>query len=209
MVKARGDLLGYYIPTHRPTVSLSHCLTVSLTHLPKFPLPLRALPHTLRTVMPSVLKRTLSTLALLLVACAQIFGMDRGFLCDCGGIEKVTRVDHCHGPHSAACHADEDHDLTPHHHDSSTHQEGEDTDSHEHQALIESLLASITPSLAYSAPVPVITDLVMTGDWYAPLVLTPLSSANAAHSLKHPPHLSSERPPPASLQVARSIVLRV
>ena len=34
----------------------------------------------------------------------QVFGGITGYLCRCGGEEVLTRTDHCHGPHSEACH---------------------------------------------------------------------------------------------------------
>lgn len=77
---------------------------------------------------------TFGLVALLAVGWAQTFGLHRGFMCDCGGVEQITQMDHCHGPHSAACHEDEDHSI-PHQH------EEDDGDTHQHSALIESLLA--------------------------------------------------------------------
>jgi len=38
----------------------------------------------------------------------QVFGGITGYLCRCGGEEVLTRTDHCHGPHSEACHRDSD-----------------------------------------------------------------------------------------------------
>jgi hypothetical protein len=67
---------------------------------------------------------------------AQAFGLHRGFMCDCGGVEQITLVDHCHGPHSSGCHEHEDHSL-PHDH------EGEDGETHDHAAVVDSLLAQL------------------------------------------------------------------
>ncbi len=36
----------------------------------------------------------------------QVFGGISGYMCRCGGEEVLTRTDHCHGPHSEACHKD-------------------------------------------------------------------------------------------------------
>lgn len=77
---------------------------------------------------------TLGLIALLAVGWAQTFGLHRGWLCDCGGEEQITLVDHCHGPHSADCHEDEDHSV-PHEHDE------DDGDRHQHAAVIDSLVA--------------------------------------------------------------------
>ncbi|MBB5031168.1 hypothetical protein [Prosthecobacter vanneervenii] len=149
--------------------------------------------------MSSVLKRALSTLAILLVACAQVFGMDRGFVCDCGGMEKITAADHCHGPHSAACH---DHEAEePCHEESGGHHDG---DTHEHPALIESLLASLSPAFSFSAPAPIIMDLALE-EWHSPLFLTEAAASTAVHS-EHPPP-AAQRPWPQLL--ARTLVLRI
>lgn len=77
---------------------------------------------------------TLGLIALLAVGWAQTFGLHRGWLCDCGGVEQITQVDHCHGPHSSACHEDEDHSF-PH------QDEEDDGDTHQHAAVIDSLVA--------------------------------------------------------------------
>ncbi|WP_395745528.1 hypothetical protein [Prosthecobacter sp.] len=149
--------------------------------------------------MPSVLKRTLCTLAILLVACAQVFGMGRGFICDCGGFEKITPADHCHGPHSTACHEHET--AEPCYESGDEHHDG---DTHEHQALIESLLASISPALSYSAPAPIIMDLALE-EWTAPILLPEAVSAAAALSEHSPP--AAQRPWPHVL--AHALVLRI
>ena len=52
----------------------------------------------------------LPSAALLTVMCvltllgSQMFGGIAGFLCRCGGEQRVTQADHCHGPHSELCH---------------------------------------------------------------------------------------------------------
>ena len=40
-------------------------------------------------------------LGVLAVISAQLFGIGRGFLCDCSDVQTVTLSDHCHGPHGA------------------------------------------------------------------------------------------------------------
>lgn len=88
----------------------------------------------------------LMTAAILAVAWAQAFGIQRGWLCDCGDTLRLTLVDHCHGPHSSACHEDDAHDL-PHHH------EEEDEESHEHTAVVEDLLGKQHEVSTIHAPV--------------------------------------------------------
>lgn len=106
--------------------------------------------------MQNFTRRILPVLAVLAVACAQVFGLGRGYLCDCGGVEKVTMADHCHGPHSEACHEHEE-DL-PCNSEDDQHYEG---DTHSHTALIESLRASPVSHLQVAAPVPVVIGFIM------------------------------------------------
>jgi hypothetical protein len=86
------------------------------------------------------------TAATLAVAWAQAFGIHRGWLCDCGDTLRLTLVDHCHGPHSSACHDNDEHDL-PHHH------EEDDEESHEHTAVVEDLLGKQHEVSTIHAPV--------------------------------------------------------
>lgn len=94
-------------------------------------------------------------LAFLAIGWAQTFGLHRGWLCERGGVEHITQVDHCHGPASHACHENEDDDdhSTPHH-----HEEG-DNDTHQHVRVTESLVAKQQndAALSISAPVKLIT----------------------------------------------------
>lgn len=68
--------------------------------------------------MPPICKRTLTTLAVLAVACAQLFGMQRGFVCDHVGAVVETESDHCHRvilegqKESAHCHGSSAKDCT-------------------------------------------------------------------------------------------------
>ncbi len=41
-------------------------------------------------------KRILTTLAVLVVACAQVFGMQRGYICDHGDSSLETKAEHWH-----------------------------------------------------------------------------------------------------------------
>ena len=89
----------------------------------------------------------LMTAATLAVAWAQTFGIQRGWICDCGDTLRLTFVDHCHGPHSSACHEDEDHDL-PHQHDEDEHE-----DRHEHAAVVEDLVGKQHEASVLQMPV--------------------------------------------------------
>lgn len=68
--------------------------------------------------MYSVLKRLLPVLAILAVGCMQVFGLQRGFICECGSKPKVIYSDHCNNVnHGDGCHeGDEDvpHDKEDH-----------------------------------------------------------------------------------------------
>lgn len=92
----------------------------------------------------------LGLIALLAVGWAQTFGLHRGFACDCGGMEQITQVDHCHGPHSTACHEEEnaDHSI-PHEH------EEDDGSTHQHAAVVDSLVAKQQTDFAFSIAAPV------------------------------------------------------
>lgn len=92
----------------------------------------------------------LGLIALLAIGWAQTFGLHRGWVCNCGGVEEITQVDHCHGPHSTACHGEENHDHSlPHHHDEN------DGDTHEHAAVVDSLIAKQQNDFAFSIAAPV------------------------------------------------------
>jgi len=86
--------------------------------------------------------------AFLAVGWAQAVGIHRGYMCecDCCGEMKLTQMDHCHGPHSAAGYQSEDH-STPHQHDD------DDGDTHHHAAVADPLLAmQHDASTAFMAP---------------------------------------------------------
>ncbi len=97
---------------------------------------------------PSVL---LTCLVLCALAWAQAFGISRGYLCDCGGEIQVTLSESCHGPHGAACHDQDEGEVTGHHHD----EESEDDDTHHHTPFKEDVLAKqlSTPVFVFVAPV--------------------------------------------------------
>jgi hypothetical protein len=80
------------------------------------------------------LNRVLPILAVLAMLGAQMFGLQRGYLCDLTGQSELTSWDHCHGDH--------DHDHAQHSHSEDEHcpaEEGEPV--HEHTAQVEQFLA--------------------------------------------------------------------
>lgn len=106
----------------------------------------------------------LTALALLALGWAQVFGMMRGYVCDCGGEVEITAMDHCHGPHGIACH---DHEFAAPGHDQDDH--SDESDSHEHAPLTESVQAHqqsvhsslvVAPMLAVIATLEAITPFI-------------------------------------------------
>jgi len=65
-------------------------------------------------------------------------------------VENIIQVDHCHGPHSTACHDEdnEDHSV-PHGHAE------DDGDTHEHAVVVDSLVAKQQSDFAFSIAAPV------------------------------------------------------
>ncbi len=114
----------------------------------------------------------LTIFALLALGWAQVFGMMRGYVCDCGGEVEITAMDHCHGPHGIACH---DHESDAPEHDHS------EKDSHEHPPLTESVQAqqqSAQASLVVAPMLAVISTLE---------AITPFISLNEAAISYTPP----------------------
>jgi len=108
--------------------------------------------------MRSVVHLILTLLAFSAMLWAQMFGLHRGFVCDCGGVAEVTPMDHCHGPHSEACHEHEEESPCHHDHD-------DDEDTHEHAALIERLVTGNVINLV-AVPAPLVSVIEMP-EWLA------------------------------------------
>lgn len=139
---------------------------------------------------------TLGLIALFAVCWAQTFGLHRGFMCDCGGQEQITVVDHCHGPHSTACHEDDDH-AVPHQHDE------DDGDTHQHAAVVDSLVAKQQNDTVPQLAVPV--SLLSTFDLWE-------TSRQTLAGVR----FTAEKPPQRSLpaqewprRLAQTIALRI
>jgi hypothetical protein len=150
--------------------------------------------------MRSPLRLCLTLIAFAAMLWAQVFGLHRGFLCDCGGVAELTPFDHCHGPHSESCHDHEE--ESPCHHDEDDH--ADETDTHEHTALIEELVAGHVTSMHVAAPAPLVSIAVMP-EWLtseALQVKTGLSSP-----VLQPPKAEPLRSWPQSL--AHTIALRI
>ena len=146
----------------------------------------------------------LTACVLLTLAAAQLFGLHRGYLCDCGGLAQVTQMDHCHGPHSAACHEHETpcHEAEDHH--GEDHPHDHDTDTHEHEEVIESLLAQATSGSSSLTP-PAFDFVAALPAWLGTAVIVAATPAGRPPAPAHAPPRS--RTWPAVL--AHRIVLRV
>lgn len=81
--------------------------------------------------------------ALLALGWAQVFGIMRGYLCDCSGVAQISSFDHCHGNHGEACHHDGE---GPAHSCQDHHEDGEQVpcETHEHEPVKESVQAQMT-----------------------------------------------------------------
>jgi hypothetical protein len=86
--------------------------------------------------MTASCKHFTTALALWVIAWAQVFGIQKGYLCECTGVHRVTQEDHCHTSHSAV---DQDHEETfPCESSDHSHEDG---DTEKHAAIIENWTA--------------------------------------------------------------------
>jgi len=136
----------------------------------------------------------LTALAALSVLTAQMIGVNRGFLCDCGGIPRLTQADHCHGPHDHACDTD---DHGGHDHDKIDHGPGEPM--HEHSVAIEKLVASKASPLFLSKPMPPVMALL---DWVNGATV---SRTDASPRVHRPPPLAGDVGPSWPEVLSRTI----
>lgn len=113
--------------------------------------------------LPEVMKPSarilVGLIALLAMSWVQAFKPVRGFECVHDGVHIFTLQEHCHGPHSVACHAN-DAEVPFHTHDDLP----ADDDTEHHQALVESLTALKAES----------------GHWVMPPIVSPMLFANVA-----------------------------
>lgn len=148
--------------------------------------------------MSLLCKRILPSLAVLVVACAQVFGMQRGFLCDHQGTVVETQAEHCHRVMAA------DNDLhVPC--SSGSHKDcGEQEDTEHHAPLAVELQTSTAGLAAVSIPafVAVLVAEIPVHEWVLIQTLT------ENEMMKVPPDTGDESPP-AALQVARCMVILV
>jgi len=148
--------------------------------------------------MSTLRKRILPTLAVLAVACAQVFGMQRGYVCDHGGSSLETKAEHCHRvqqdghEHEVPCENSTDNEC-----------DGKGEKEH-HQPLTVDLHSSpVSQTLAFVPVfVAVLVAEVPVHEWE--LVQTLVENDR----LKMPLDTGGESPP-AALQVVRCMVILV
>jgi hypothetical protein len=113
----------------------------------------------------------LVALALLALGWAQVFGIMRGYLCDCHGVTQITAFDHCHADHDKCCHEDE---STSHSHEDHDEDDGE---THEHEPVKDTVQArTIASDVVTSAPLLalfILPDFVNSLNLAQPAVLLP------------------------------------
>jgi hypothetical protein len=144
-------------------------------------------------------KRILASLAVLVVGSAQVFGMQRGFVCEHQGTRVETTEEHCHHVAEAGksgfvlCAQDSHADDNEH----------EDT---EHHAPLTMHLQAGTAGLAAVSIPTFVAVLVAENplhEWVLIQVLT------EHEMMKTPLDTGEEGPPSAALQVARCMVILV
>ncbi len=134
-------------------------------------------------------------LALLALGWAQVFGLTRGYWCDCSGVGHVSAFDHCHGDHGESCHHD---DAALHSEKDHDEDEGE---THPHAPIKEALdaqlhIALCIPSMAASCQeILPLFQLNLESEW------------QLAPPQRPPPPLQSTRPWPGVL--SHTIALRI
>lgn len=148
--------------------------------------------------MPLLSKRTLCRLAVLVVACAQVFGMQRGYACAHQGKVVETVAEHCHREAGATdtafapCLPDSKKDC------------GDQGEPNHHAPLNVELKASTAGLATVSVPamVEVLLAEIPVHEWV-------LMQALAESSMMRTPLDTGGESPPAAVQVARCMVMLV
>ncbi|QIF00376.1 hypothetical protein [Roseimicrobium sp. ORNL1] len=152
--------------------------------------------------MSRTVRSYIALFALLALAGAQVFGLQRGFLCECTGETVETSKEYCHhveGNVPASC--AEDHQGHEHHvsntasrgHEHKNHGQG---GSHEHAPLKVTLTAASQgkdTSAAVVVPVPVLFALAELPDFLSFLLAFP--GDTATETTPAPPSLHGGGPP--------------
>lgn len=149
--------------------------------------------------MSSLCKRILPTLAVLVVACAQVFGVQRGYACAHGEETLETKSEHCHRV-IVDDHADE----VPCE-ESSGKECGDQGEKEHHAPLSVDMQAAPSSLAAVAIPVFVAVQLaeLPVQEWALMLSLA------EDVSMKTPLDTGGDSPPSAAVQVARCMVILV
>lgn len=144
-------------------------------------------------------KRILPTLAVLVVACAQVFGVQRGYACAHGDAPVETKAEHCHRVVLDA-HAGE----VPCEETSSNECESKGEKEH-HTPLSVDMQAAPSSLAAVSIPAFVAVQLAELPVHEWALILSLAEDV----SMKTPLDTGGDSPPSAAVQVARCMVILV
>lgn len=149
--------------------------------------------------MSALRKRILPTLAVLVVACAQVFGVQRGYVCAHGDETLETKAEHCHRvivddhAHEAPCE------------ESSGKECGDQGEKEHHAPLDVDMQAAPSSLVAVAIPVFVAVQIAELPAREWALMLTLAEDV----SMKTPLDTGGDSPPSAAVQVARCMVILV
>ena len=151
--------------------------------------------------MSALRKRILPTLAVLVVACAQVFGVQRGYACAHGEETVETKAEHCHRV------IVDDHD---HEHEApceeSSSKECSDQGEKEHHAPLDVDMQAAPSSLA-AVSIPVFVAVLVTNSWVHDCML--IQTLADRELMRMPLDTGGDSPPTAAVQVARCMVILV
>jgi hypothetical protein len=145
-------------------------------------------------VYRAALEKLLALLCVSTLLLAQAFGATAGYLCRCGGEERLTQVDHCHGPHSNGCHDSEEVDGPREH----LHEASDGADRENHEPLRSQV--ELLPSSEVAAPA--LVSVLLTLD--PRLALFGFRKKELQHIL---PLRKVSLSPPVGVFVSRTVVL--
>ena len=149
--------------------------------------------------MTSLRTRILPTLAVLVVACAQVFGMQRGYVCNHGEESLETKTEHCHRVQEDG----HEHEIPC---EDSPGNECDGKGEKEHHAPLDVDMQAAPSSLvAVAIPVFVAVQIAELPVHEWALMLTLVEDV----SMKTPLDTGGDSPPSAAVQVARCMVILV
>jgi len=153
--------------------------------------------------MSPFVKSLLTFCAVLATGVTQVFGVARGFACDCPGETRLVSSPVCV---ASVCHPGYEHDDAQHHHDHEQEHDGGEHEGtpHEHRLVTERPTVSTTVVVELAPPV--LCELVLP---VLPGFGILLASEEAEHIARPRPPDDTGGIPPAALLVADVIVIRV